>query len=277
MAGKYETLDVTVPKEFVYMVQLNRPKKLNSVNNAMWREFRECFAQLAVEPECRAIVLSGSGRMFCAGLDFEDAMKIAPELQQHEDIARKCKVLRTKIKEYQDSFTSIEKCPKPVIAAVHNACIGAGVDMTSAADIRYCTEDAWFQIKEVGIGMAADVGTLQRFPKIVGSDSLVRELVYTARKFTAAEAQKYGFVSCVLNNQESLMQKALEVAELIASKSPVAVQTSKLSLVYSRDHPVPDGLEHIRLHNQAMLQSEDFINATMAEAMRGDPPIFSKL
>lgn len=89
-----------------------------------------------------------------------------------------------------------------MIAAIHGACIGGGVDMISAADIRYCSSDAWFQIKEVDIGMAADVGTLQRFQKIIGSDSLVRELVYTARKFTAAEAVQQGFVSRSFDNQE---------------------------------------------------------------------------
>ncbi|XP_076749757.1 delta(3,5)-Delta(2,4)-dienoyl-CoA isomerase, mitochondrial [Xylocopa sonorina] len=274
---KYKTLKVSVPKEFIYLVQLNRPEKYNALNDAMWKECKVCFNELAVDPECRVIILSGSGKAFCSGIDGSDIMNMGRELAEHEDIARKCKILHLKIKDYQESISAIEKCPKPVIAAIHGACIGGGVDMVSTADIRYCSADAWFTIKEVDIGMAADVGTLQRFPKIIGSDSLVRELVYTGRKFTAAEALQQGFVSRLLDNQESLMKTSMILAEEIASKSPVAVQGSKLSLIYSRDHSVQESLDHIAMHNQIMLQSEDFVNAAGAQITKGDPPIFSKL
>ncbi|XP_031836333.2 delta(3,5)-Delta(2,4)-dienoyl-CoA isomerase, mitochondrial isoform X2 [Nomia melanderi] len=274
---KYKTLQISVPQQFIYMVQLNRPKKLNAMNDIMWKEFKICFNELAVEPECRVIILSGADKGFCAGIDVQDLVNFAPKLAEQEDVARKCKILQLMIKEYQDSLSAIEKCPKPVIAAVHGACVGAGVDMISAADIRYCSSDAWFQIKEVDIGMAADVGTLQRFPKIIGSDSLVRELVYTARKFTASEALQHGFVSRTFENQESLLEGSMELAKTIASKSPVAVQGSKLSLVYSRDHSVQEGLDHIAMLNQSMLQSEDFANAAMAQAIKSETPVFSKL
>ncbi|XP_033330716.1 delta(3,5)-Delta(2,4)-dienoyl-CoA isomerase, mitochondrial [Megalopta genalis] len=274
---KFKTLKISVPQEFIYMVQLNRPKKLNSMNEAMWKEFKTCFNELAVDPECRVIVLSGDDKIFTAGIDLQDMVNLAPKLAEQEDIARKCKIMQLKIKDYQDSFSAIEKCPKPVIAAINGPCIGAGIDMVSAADIRYCSSGAWFQIKEVDIGMAADVGTLQRFPKIIGSDSLVRELVYTARKFTASEALQHGFVSCLFETPESLLKGSMKLASEIARKSPVAVQGSKLSLVYSRDHSVQEGLDHIVLYNQAMLQSEDFANAAMAQAMKSESPVFSKL
>ncbi|XP_012541976.1 delta(3,5)-Delta(2,4)-dienoyl-CoA isomerase, mitochondrial isoform X1 [Monomorium pharaonis] len=273
----YKTLAVSTPKPFVYIVKLNRPEKLNAISPTMWKEFKECFDELSTNPDCRVVILSGAGKHFCAGIDLKGMMEIGQGLMEHEDIARKCKYMEPKIKAYQDSFTAIEKCSKPVIAAVHGACIGAGVDMISAADIRYASSNAYFQIKEVDIGMAADVGTLQRFPKIMGSDSLVRELVYTARKYPAAEALESGFISRMLDSEESLLNKSIEVAEDIASKSPVAVQGSKMSMVYSRDHSVQEGLDHIAMHNKAMLQSEDFLNATMAQAVKGDPPIFSKL
>lgn len=277
MLPTYKTLAVSVPRPFVYMVKMNRPEKLNAINPTMWKEFKECFDALSTNPDCRVIILSGAGKAFCAGIDLKGMMELGQSLIEHEDIARKCKVMEHKIKDYQESFTAIEKCSKPVIAAVHGACIGAGVDMISAADIRYASSNAYFQIKEADIGMAADVGTLQRFPKIVGSDSLVRELVYTARKYPVTEALESGFVSRMLDNEESLLNKSLEIAENIASKSPVAVQGSKMSLVYSRDHSVQEGLDHIAMHNKAMLQSEDFLNAAMAQAVKGDPPIFSKL
>lgn len=275
--NKYKTLAISVPKEFVYMVQLNRPEKLNALNNVMWNEITDCFNTLGRHPECRAIILAGSGKSFCAGIDLFDMITLGQEVAEHEDVARKCNVLRHKIQAYQETCSSLEKCSKPVIAAVHGACIGAAIDLISAADIRYCSSNAWFQVKEVSIGMAADVGTLQRFPKIIGSDSLVRELVYTARKFLAPEALQIGFVNCVTDTPESLIEKSIELGETIAKKSPVAVQVSKISLVYSRDNSVQDGLNHIALYNQAMLQSEDFRNAATAEATKSDPPVFSKL
>jgi Delta3,5-Delta2,4-dienoyl-CoA isomerase len=134
---------------------------------------------------------------------------------------------------------------KPVITATHAACVGAGVDFITAADIRYCTKDAWFQVKEVDIGMAADVGTLQRLPKAIGSQSLVRELCYSARKMQSEEAKECGLVSKVFETKEKMLESALELAELIASKSPLAVQTTKKSIVYSMDHTNQEGLDQI--------------------------------
>jgi len=274
---KYETLTITVPKEFVYNVELNRPAKLNALNSAMWQEFGDCFKDLGDNPDCRVIVLSGSGRMFTAGIDLQDAMKLGQLTAEHEDLARKAKVFKNVIKMYQDAFTSIEKCEKPVIAAVHGACIGGGIDMISAADIRYCTNDAWFQIKEVDLGMAADVGTLQRFPKVIKSDSLARELAFTARKFLAKEALECGFVSRVFEDREKLLAESIALAEDISKKSPVAIQGTKLSMVYSRDHSVQAGLDHIAQRNEAMLQSEDFINATVSLLTKEGQPVFAKL
>ncbi|XP_076623614.1 delta(3,5)-Delta(2,4)-dienoyl-CoA isomerase, mitochondrial isoform X2 [Colletes latitarsis] len=273
----YSMLKISVPKEFIYMVEMSRPQKLNAINDTMWKEFKNCFDELATNPECRVIILAGAGKAFCAGIDISNLMQLGTEIAKHEDIARRYKVLQLYIKGYQNSFNAIEECPKPVIAAIHGACIGAGLDMISAADIRYCSSDAWFQIKEVDVGMAADVGTLQRFPKIIGSDSLVRELVYTGRKFTASEALQYGFVSQLFDNQESLLTGTMKLAEEIASKSPVAVQGAKLNLIYSRDHSVQEGLNHIAMYNQTMLQSEDFVNASMSQASKSEPPVFAKL
>ncbi|GLV45570.1 Enoyl-CoA hydratase 1 [Carabus blaptoides fortunei] len=273
----YETLAVTVPKSFVYHVELNRPKNLNALNKKMWMEVGQCFDDLAVDENCRSVVLTGSGKLFTAGIDLKDMMSLSSELADAEDIARKAKIMHILIGKYQASLTAIEKCNKPVIVGVHGPCVGAGVDIITATDIRYCTSDAWFQVKEVDIGMAADVGTLQRLPRIIGSDSLVRELCYTGRKMEAAEALSCGLVSKVFDNKESMVNGAVELAALIASKSPVAVQGTKASLVYSRDHPVQDGLDHIANHNKSMLQSEDFVNAVMGQISK-DPNIqFSKL
>jgi len=274
---QYETLAVSSQSQSVFHVTLNRPKQLNAFNNKMWMEVRHVFEELSDNKECRVIVLSGAGRLFTAGLDFNDVSSMASALEGEEDIARRCQIMYKHIKSYQASFTAIEKCRQPVICAVHGACVGAGVDMSSSADIRLCSSDAWFQIKEVEMGLAADVGTLQRLPKAIGSRSLVNELALTARKFSAAEAKECGFVSSVFPDQESLMKAAFEMASNIAAKSPVAVQLTKKSLLYSRDHSVDESLEHIASWNQTMLQSEDFMNSAMAVATKSPPPTFSKL
>lgn len=273
----YETLAVTVPQPFVYNVEFNRPEKLNAFSRTLWREIGQCFNDLADDENCRSIILTGSGRLFTAGIDLHDLMSVSKDLVEAEDVARKAKILYNILSMCQKSLTALEKCNKPVIAAVHGPCLGAGVDILTATDIRYCTSDAWFQVKEVDIGMAADVGTLQRLPKIIGSDSLVRELCYTCRKLEAAEALSCGLVSKVFDNKESMVKGAVELAALIASKSPVAIQGTKASLVYSRDHTVEEGLDHILNHNKSMLQSEDFVNGVMGQVSK-DPSIqFSKL
>ncbi len=156
----------------------------------------------------------------------------------------------------QESFTAIEKCPQPVIAAVHSACIGGGVDLLCACDIRYASKDSFFSIKEVDVGLAADVGTLQRMPKIVGNEGFVRELAYTARRFDAKEAFERGFITRVLECKDATLKAALETAEVIASKSPVAVVGTKRFLVHARDHTVQEGLEYAANWNMVMLETE---------------------
>jgi len=175
-------------------------------------------------------------------------------------------------------FSNLERCPKPIIGAVHSACIGGGVDLIAATDIRMCTKDAWFQVKEVDMGLAADVGTLQRLPKIIGSQSLVSELCLTARKVKSEEAERIGLVSSVFDTKEDLMAGAVEMAKTIASKSPVAVQGTKQSLVYSREHSTEEGLDHVARYNMVMLQSEDLMKSAMAQMDKSSPPPeFAKL
>lgn len=153
----------------------------------------------------------------------------------------------------QAPFTTMAKCPKPIIAAVHNGVIGAGVDMISAVDVRYASKDAYFSIREVAIGMAADLGTLQRLPKIVGNDSLVRELAFTGENLPASEAKEFGLVSRVFETPEKTVQGALELAKTIASRSPVAVQGTKHTLNYSREHTIEDGLQHIQSESKVVI------------------------
>eukprot|EP01064_Diplonema_japonicum_P027989 TRINITY_DN4205_c1_g2_i1.p1 TRINITY_DN4205_c1_g2~~TRINITY_DN4205_c1_g2_i1.p1 ORF type:complete len:272 (+),score=57.01 TRINITY_DN4205_c1_g2_i1:62-877(+) len=259
MSYNFETLEVKVDGGVAH-VMLNRPKKLNAMNNAFWREFRECFVKIGSDPAVRAVVVSGNGRMFTAGLDLMDMANLAGG---QKDVGRKAFSLYNHVQLLQDSFTAIERCPQPVISATHGACIGGGIDLISACDIRFASPECWFTIKEVDIGLAADVGTLQRITKIVGNEGIVKELAYTARKFTAAEAKEFGFITKIVA-QDQLLKEALDLASVIASKSPIAVAGTKHNINYSRDHTVEDSLKHIALWNSAMLQSKDVMIAAQA-------------
>lgn len=171
----------------------------------------------------------------------------------------------------------MEKCPQPVLVAVHNACIGGGIDLMTACDIRYCTQDAFFSIKEVDVGLAADVGTLQRIQHVIGASSLVRELAYTARRMEADEALKCGFVTRVFPNKEEMLKHTLAMAGEIAAKSPIAIAGTKHNLNYSRGRTVEESLAYMGTWNAAMLQTEDMMKAAQASIAKGPAPEFAKL
>lgn len=274
----FTTLAVSRPAESVTHVELHRPKKLNAMNKAFWREMVECFSEIADDQTCRVVVVSGAGKMFTAGIDLMD---MAGDMMQPEgdDTARISWNVRKLVTKYQETFSVIEKCPKPVVVAVHGACIGGGVDLITACDIRLCTQDAWFQVKEVDIGLAADVGTLQRLPKVIGSRSLVNELALTARKMFADEARSSGLVSRVFPDKDAMMAGALEMVAEIAARSPVAVQGTKINLIYSRDHSVAEGLNYMATWNMSMLQTQDVMKSAQAAMEKKSPKeaVFSKL
>lgn len=275
---EYDTLDVSSVDDFVLHVQLNRPECRNAMNKDFWRETLDCFRKIKDDRGCRAVIISGAGKMFSAGLDFTDMMDLTSQILGKDDVARKAKYLHSLIQHYQQSFSAIEECQKPVIAAVHNGCIGGGVNLISACDMRYCTEDAYFQIKEVDIGLAADVGILQRLPKVIGNDSFLREYVYSCEKIDAACAKEIGIVSRVFPDKDRMMEAAIHLARVIASKSPVAIQGSKIAMNYSRDHSVQQGLEFMTYWNMTMLQSEDVLKAAEATITKSkENPKFSKL
>lgn len=187
------------------------------------------------------------------------------------DVARQALRIYNTGKAWQAAMNSLELCTRPIIACVHNGCIGAGLEMISAADIRFCTSDSFFIYKEVDVGMAADVGGLQRFPKLVGSDSLVRELVFSGRKMDAGEADKLGLVSRILPTKEKMMEAAIELGSKIASKSPIATIGAKKLMNYARDHSVAESLEYAIVWNMAMLQGRDLKAIVEANMMKKKP------
>ena len=176
----------------------------------------------------------------------------------------------------QEGISSIEKVRVPVIAAINGVCLGAGNDFISACDIRICTESSKFSIKEVDLGLASDIGVHQRFQKVVGNGSWARELAYTGREFGAQEALAKGYVSKVFPTNEVCYAEAVKLATMISQKSPIAVTATKVSLNFSRDHTVQQGLDHIATLNAAMLQSDDLAKAATAMLTK-QKPIFPKL
>jgi len=264
---QFETIAVEWLAEHVLSVMLNRPTKSNAMNSTFWGECLACFRAIKDDADVRAVVVTGAGKNFTAGLDVTDPGN--PMDTSIEDVGRRAYMVHEHVLEIQESFNSIEDCGKPVIIAVHGACYGGGIDMMCASDIRMCTKDTRFSIKEVDVGLAADVGTLQRLPKIVGNESKVRELAYTARMFTADEAHKLGMVGDVYDTQADMNKAALALAACIASKSPLAVSGTKLNLNYARDHTVRDGLNYVATWNAAMLQSRDLFDSMKASLSKG--------
>ncbi|KAJ1899516.1 hypothetical protein LPJ66_002064 [Kickxella alabastrina] len=275
---QYECLIVNISSEGIAHVEINRPKALNAVNTQAWSEIGHCFTRFQSDGNVRCVVLSAAGRIFTAGLDLKEAATgpLAQPNTGDTDRARSGYYHRLYIMKIQDAISAIEACDKPVIAAIHGGCLGIGIDMISACDMRVATEDAYFVVKEVDIGMAADVGTLQRLPKIVGNDSWVREACYTARTVSSKEALAVGLVGSLYASKEDMVAAALETASVIASKSPVAVVSTKHLLNYSRDHTVREGLEYTAIWNALAHNSRDMPVAIMA-SLQKTKPLFPKL
>ncbi len=258
---KFEALTVSSENR-IANIQLNRPDKANAINATMWKELKDVFDWVNGTPEVRVAVLSGQGKHFSAGIDFEFLSAIYNEVSELSE-GRRQERLRQIIIGLQDSVTAIERCRKPVIAAIHGACIGGGIDLITACDIRYATVDARFSIKEVDLAIVADTGTLQRLPRLIG-DGLFRELAYTGLEFDGVKAHSVGLVNKVFADQTSLLAGIRELAIEIAAKSPLAIRGIKEILIYSRDHTVAEGLNYVATWNAAIGLSKDVQEAVAA-------------
>ncbi len=263
MIPSFESLELQI-EEHVATVALNRPDKANSMNAAMWRELQSCFEWLDDEPGVRAVVLTGNGKHFCAGLDLS---MFGGLHGASAEPGRRAEHLRRTILKMQDNLSALEKCRKPVLAAIHNTCIGGGVDLVSCADMRYATEDAYFSVREIDIGMAADVGSLQRLPKLM-PDGIVRELAYTGRDMDAEEAREVGFVNRVFEDRATMLREVGKIAHTIAKKSPLAIRGSKEMLLHARDHTVQEGLNYVATWNAGMLSEADLGAGIEAQAQK---------
>jgi enoyl-CoA hydratase len=211
----------------------------------------------------RVIVIEGGeSKHFCAGIDLSLLMSVSQNNITCE--ARRREKIRKDLLKLQTPINAIENCSKPVLAAIHGGCIGGGIDLVVACDMRYCTDDAYFTIKEIDMGMVADLGTLQRLPKLIG-EGMVREMAYTGRNVAGKEAEKIGIVNRSFMDKETMLDEVMKIAEIIAAKSPVSVRGTKHILLHTRDHSVADGLNYIATWNAAMLLSNDLQEAFTAK------------
>ncbi|KAF2801018.1 ClpP/crotonase [Melanomma pulvis-pyrius CBS 109.77] len=273
----YEFFNVTFPVEWVAHVEINRPEKLNAFKEVMWLNISAIFKRLSHDPNVRAVILTGAGdRAFTAGLDVQAASGGLLSDSGPTDGARKANGLRRHILEFQDCITDIEKCEKPVIAILHSISFGLALDMSLACDIRLSTANTQFSVKEVDIGLAADIGTLSRLPRAVGNQSWVKDVALSARIFGSEEALRVGLVSGVYKDKSEAVAEGLKLASLIASKSPIAVLGTKEILNYSRDKSIVDGLQYTAIWNAAMLQTQDVKDA-MLSGLQKRKPTFAKL
>ncbi len=268
--SKYSCFDVKT-KDHICSLVLNRPKELNTMTRDFWVELSDTLEEINRDSEVRVVILSSTGKHFCAGMDlsaFSNGVDDIPD-DKKPDHARVGEVLYRTAKELQGYISKLEEIRVPVIAAVHGGVIGGALDLITACDMRFASIDAFFCIQEINIGMAADVGTLQRLPKII-PDSKMREMAYTGRRMLADEAKDSGLVGEVYETQDQMLDAVHKLAAEIASKSPVAIYGLKAVMNYSRDHNVSDSLDFNALWSGAMLSQTDMTEAMTAQMEKRD-------
>ncbi len=257
-------------EDHIAHIVLNRPEAFNSMPREFWNELPALVRDIDDGAKARVIVLSSTGKHFTAGMDlsvFTDGEGVSAS---GGDQYARAETFRHFVKVLQDSFSCLDDARVPVIAAIQGGCIGAGVDMTSACDIRYATENAFFQIAEINIGMTADVGTFPRLCKLI-PEGWVRELAYSGRRLPAAKAKEVGLVNDVFATQEAMLEHAMALAAEIASKAPVAVAGSKRMINYARDHSIADGLDYIATWQAGMFAPPHMMEAFAAKAQKRAP------
>jgi enoyl-CoA hydratase len=270
---RWENLEIE-SADGVSILWLNRPDKLNALHRPLWDDIPAAVASLDADDATRVIVLAGRGKGFCAGIDLIDhapALAAGGSISGRGDsaVARR-RALYEDIQRYQRTASCFEATDKPVIAAIHGACLGAGMDLVTACDIRIASAEASFSVRETRIAMVADVGVLQRLPRIVG-DGIARDMILTARDMDAARALQVGLVTEVLADPQALLARARELAGLIAAHSPLAVQGAKHVLNAATRAATREGLDYVALWNSAFLHSDDLGEAVRSFAERRPP------
>ena len=256
----YECFEVSISDKVAHII-LSRPEKRNAMNMAFWADLPKIIRDIDDNSKARAIVISSTGPIFSAGIDLSMLASVGGDGDKNR-AEYGARFLET-VKPLQDSFTVLEEARIPVIVAIQGGCIGGGVDMVTAADIRLGTSDSYITIQEINVGMTADVGT---FPRILNHlpEGVVRELAYTGRKMGADELHRLGFYNHVYDTQEAMVEAALDMAAEIARKPPLAVYGCKKMITYGRDHSTADALDYIGVWNMSMLIPSEMMEAMSA-------------
>jgi len=275
----WQCFEIATDDHGIALITLNRPEKRNAMIRAFWDELPEAIRMLDKSGDVRVIVISSTGPHFTAGIDLTGFADMTGNLGAGDsDIHREANRgldFYAMAKRMQDAFTALEAARVPVIAAIQGGCIGGGVDMVSACDMRFCTEDAYFTVYEINIGMTADVGTFPRLLNLL-PEGVVRELSYTGRKMGAEEAARYGLANKVYTDHAAMMDGVMEVARDIAAKAPMAVHGIKNIITHARDHKTAETLDYIALWNASMLKQSEVMTAMMAK-QTGEPGKFAPL
>jgi enoyl-CoA hydratase len=251
---------LTTDNHIAHLV-LNKPEAMNTMHPTFWRELDAVLTHLHKDGSARVLVISSTGKHFSAGMALET---FAGAIQMDDQSPEGRAAIFDLLTEMQGTFTKLETLRIPVIAAIQGGCIGGAVDMVTACCIRYATNNAFFCIQEINIGMVADVGTLQRLPKLIPL-AVVKELAYTGRRMPAAQALHYGLVNAVFDTAEAMLEAALQCAGEIAAKPPVAIWGTKQAIHYARDHSVEDALQQMGWLQGAIWSNRHVMEAVMAQ------------
>jgi enoyl-CoA hydratase len=265
----YQNLEIAI-EDHVATVTLARTESMNALSLSFTAEIATAFRELGANDEVRVIVLASKAKAFCAGLDLKEFAATGLK-----GTAKSSLEFPEKLRALFESCDGIEACPKPVIAAVNGMCIGGGLDIVSACDIRICTEDASFSLREAAIGLVADMGVLQRLPHVIGQ-GYTREMAFTARFYKATEAEKMGLVNAVYPDQPAMMEGARKLARQIAANAPLAVQATKEVLNASRHVPVEDGMSLAKHKNMVLMLSQDLKEAFVSFMEKRKPEFKGK-
>ncbi|GAB5458747.1 MAG: crotonase/enoyl-CoA hydratase family protein [Henriciella sp.] len=274
LENSYECFSVSISDKIAH-IKLNRPEAMNAMNKAFWNELPVIVREIDREALARVIVISSTGKHFSAGMDLSVFASAGLTTTDTENPYVTAEAFRSNIKHIQHSFGALEEARIPVLVACQGGVIGGAIDMISAGDIRWCTQDAFFCIQETNIAMTADVGTFPRLQRYV-SEGWVKQMAYTGERIPATKAKEIGLVNDVFETQDALLAHVMGIAKEIASKDPLTVTGCKTLINYGRDHSTADTLDYIGVWNAGMMPKTHMQEAMMAQ-MEKRPPVFPDL
>ena len=275
---KFECFKIEIKEKIAHII-LNRPEKMNSMPPSFWSDLPEIINEIDNDALARVIVISSTGKHFSAGMDLSVFGNADPSQKKEKpktDPGRQKASFYKNLLKLQETFNCIDNSRIPVLMAIHGGCIGGAVDFASACDMRYCTEDAFFCIQEINIGMTADVGTFPRLPHLLPM-GLVKELAFTGRRLFSKEAKEIGLVNNIFSSQEEMLREVMLIAKEITKKSPLAIWGSKEAINFTRGRTIEEGLNQIALWQSGMYNPQVDMKEALSSQMEDKEPEFEDL